>query len=146
MEMYGGINALSNSKAKSLLKQLRTVDAKTTSVSAEFVHFVDLKKPLAAADAATLKTLLTYDTPYGGARTGQLYLVVPRPGTISPWSSKATDIAHNTGLAQVERIERGMAYYIDSPNRADIAPLLHDRMTEAVLDSLEAAKSLFIQP
>ncbi len=146
METYGGVNALTKSKAKSLLKQLRAVDPRMTSVSAEFIHFVDTKKPLSDTDAAKLKTLLTYDTDYAGKRAGQLYLVVPRPGTVSPWSSKATDIARNTGLANIERIERGVAYYIDSTKRVEIEPLLHDRMTEAVLGSLEAAKDLFTQP
>ena len=71
---------------------------------------------------------------------------MPRPGTISPWSSKATDIVHNSGLATVKRIERGTAYYINggiAANRSAIAGLLHDRMTETVLQSLDAAKILF---
>ena len=72
---------------------------------------------------------------------GELYLVVPRVGTISPWSSKATDIARNCGL-QVRRIERGTAYYIQKPEK-DISSALHDRMTETVLRSFEEAERLF---
>ncbi len=146
MKIYDGINALSDSRAKNLLKKLQSVDGSINNVSAEFVHFVDTKKPLSSTDTTKLTTLLKYDTPYLSQRTGELYLVVPRPGTISPWSSKATDIAHNAGLTSIVRIERGIAYYIDSNKWKDIAPLLHDRMTESVLDSIKAAEVLFSHP
>jgi phosphoribosylformylglycinamidine synthase len=72
--------------------------------------------------------------------------VVPRFGTISPWSSKASDIAHNCGLTKVDRLERGIAYYVKGATTADrdvIAAVLHDRMTEAVLDNTAAAEALF---
>ena len=77
--------------------------------------------------------------------------MVPRPGTISPWSSKATDIARNCGLAAVRRIERGVAFRIAcrggaplaADDRAALLPLIHDRMTEAVLDDLAGAAQLF---
>jgi phosphoribosylformylglycinamidine synthase len=146
VKTYSGINALSVSKAQGLLKRLQHVDKNVRSVSAEFVHFIDTDATLSAADDAKLQQLLTYDTPFSGNRTGSVYLVVPRPGTISPWSSKATDIAHNAGLTHIQRIERGLAYYIDSVEREKIAPLLHDRMTETVLSSLEAAETLFGEP
>jgi phosphoribosylformylglycinamidine synthase len=146
VKTYGGVNALSSFRAQSLLKTLQKIDKNVRSVSAEFVHFVDTDAALFKADEAKLKTLLTYDTPYTGARAGEVYVVVPRPGTISPWSSKATDIAHNAGLTHIKRIERGTVYYIDSAERTGIAPLLHDRMTETVLSSLEAAAALFAEP
>ncbi|UMP84391.1 hypothetical protein MJ563_20550 [Klebsiella pneumoniae] len=74
--------------------------------------------------------------------------MTPRPGTISPWSSKATDIAHNCGLAQVVRLERGVAYYVEAQpsrpkRRAVVAAELHDRMMESVFDALEAGEKLF---
>ena len=79
-----------------------------------------------------------------------MLLVVPRFGTVSPWSSKATDIAHVCGLADVVRIERGVAYFVQSRAAAGCtrsarrsAALVHDRMTESVLDSVEAAAGLF---
>ena len=78
--------------------------------------------------------------------SGQLLLVVPRPGTISPWSSKATDIAHNCGLENVLRVERGTAYYIESSELLSeqqlmlVGDLLHDRMVEAVFTDLQASK------
>ncbi len=146
MKSYGGVNALSSFRAQGLLGSLQKLDKNVRSVSAEFVHFVDTSAALSAQEEAELAKLLTYDTPYTGKRAGSVYVVVPRPGTISPWSSKATDIAHNAGLSQVKRIERGTVYYIDSDKRDAVAPLLHDRMTEAVLDSLEAAEALFAGP
>lgn len=94
---------------------------------------------------------ITYGTP-GSA--GALRLVVPRPGTLSPWSSKATDIAHNCGLQCVRRLERGVAYELTAPDGSDLGllepavqstldGLLHDRMTQVVLDRLEDAERLF---
>jgi phosphoribosylformylglycinamidine synthase len=146
MQLVKGVNALSDFRAKGLLKQLHSVDEAMHDVSAEYVHFIHTDTELSAADEKRLAALLTYDAPYTGKRAGELYLVVPRPGTISPWSSKATDIAHNAGLEHIQRIERGVAYYIDSKKRDEIAPLLHDRMTESVLDSFEAAETLFAEP
>ncbi len=76
-------------------------------------------------------------------------IVLPRLGTISPWSSKATDIAHNCGLAAVSRIERGVTYTLagePEPIREQLAPvaaLLHDRMTESVVFEVDDAARLF---
>ncbi len=103
------------------------------------MHFVDLSQPLSAKEKATLKALLTYNIPFAGKREGKLHLVVPRPGTISPWSSKATDIAKNCGLDKVQRIERGVAHYDAAVSDINI----HDRMTEVVLDDFAKAAILF---
>ena len=121
-------------------------------VDAVYWHFAELERDLTAPERATLERILTYgphDAP--AADDGALLLVVPRPGTISPWSSKATDIARNCGLAAVRRIERGVAFRIGCrggaplapDDRAALLPLLHDRMTEAVLDDLAGAAQLF---
>ncbi|MFZ2321835.1 MAG: phosphoribosylformylglycinamidine synthase, partial [Pseudomonas sp.] len=79
--------------------------------------------------------------------TGRLFLVVPRFGTISPWSSKATDIANNCGLAKIQRLERGIAYYVagelSDDQAAEVSAVLHDRMTQLVLAKLEQASGLF---
>ncbi len=80
-----------------------------------------------------------------------MLLVTPRPGTISPWSSKSTDIARNCGLTSIKRLERGTAYYVESSSAltmsqlSELKALLHDRMMEVVLDNVEAAAALFIQ-
>ena len=145
MQVYRGIDALSNFRKTKLLAQLQAVDSSITSVEAEYVHAVNIDQELSAIDESRLKKLTTYGSAFTGKTEGLTYLVVPRPGTISPWSSKATDIVHNSGLTQVERVERGIAYYVSgstSRNEA-VAELLHDRMTEAVLDDVSAAKVLF---
>ena len=122
------------------------------SIAADYWHFVALERALSGAERETLDRLLTYgahdaDVPDGG----ELIVVVPRPGTISPWSSKATDIAKNCGLAAVTRVERGIGFHVatrgggplSAADRVALLPLLHDRMTEAVLPRLEDAGALF---
>jgi phosphoribosylformylglycinamidine synthase len=115
-------------------------------LAAEYWHFVELKRPLLPGELPRLERLLTYGPrPTDGKPGGRMRLVVPRMGTISPWSSKATDIARNCGLDAVSRIERGAAYFVSGAPIADglLLPLLHDRMTEMVLESLAAANALF---
>jgi len=145
MLTYGGINALSSPFRQSkILKELGQIDAKVKGLSAEYVHLVDAD-PLTSEADQRLTKLLSYGTPYQAGRQGCLYLVMPRPGTISPWSSKATDIIHNAGLNQVKRVERGTAYYIDGALKDNpaIAEIIHDRMTEAVFFNLAEAEVLF---
>src|SRR5204863_3467159 len=113
------------------------------AVAAEFRHFVECERPLDGAARQVLGRLLDYGIPAQNAG-GELLLVVPRLGTISPWSSKATDIARNCGLQGVRRIERGTVFFVDGvKDRDSIIPLLHDRMTETVLRSFDAAPQLF---
>ena len=97
-----------------------------------------------------MKKLLTYGPSLASHQPqGQLFLVTPRPGTISPWASKATDIAHNCGLGKVLRLERGVAYYVETSvvltaeQTKQVAGLLHDRMMEAVFSEMTQAQSLF---
>ncbi|OGL35150.1 phosphoribosylformylglycinamidine synthase [Candidatus Saccharibacteria bacterium RIFCSPHIGHO2_12_FULL_47_16b] len=147
MVTYPGGRELSDFRKQKILKGIKQVAPQVKSVEAQFVHFVDSPK-LSVEEEAQLKALLDYGEPFSGKPKGELFLVVPRLGTISPWSSKATDIAINSGLAKVSRIERGTAYYIDGAKKTDqavIAKLLHDRMTETVLDNLDAANQLFGQ-
>jgi phosphoribosylformylglycinamidine synthase len=136
------------------LQKLTTALAaeRPVSLEAEFWHFVSASRPLEAADTARLERLLTYGPRTRmGTRDGTLLLVVPRLGTISPWSSRATDIAHHCGLGIVERIERGIAYWaadqgggpIPAATAAALAALVHDRMTETVLASFDEAERMF---
>ena len=139
MLRFRGSPALSLFRQQKLLTALRQRVSTITDVYAEFVHFVD--GSLTTHDREVLDRLLRYGpTAMQRHLTGEpTFLVIPRPGTISPWSSKATDIAHNCGLQHVRRIERGVAYYLEvapplsANDRAALQPLLHDRMTEAVL-------------
>ena len=144
-----GAPALSSFRRDKLLAELQAQVPEIQGVYAEFVHFAEVSEPLLAAENQVLETILQYGpTESVEQPCGQLVLVVPRPGTISPWSSKATDIAHNCGLAKVQRIERGIAYYLagaalaqDAVQRA--ASVLHDRMVEAVMWELDQAQGLF---
>ena len=121
-----------------------------TSVVAEYVHFAEVDGILSDQDYATLAALMTYGpSEQKGATEGTLLLVLPRPGTISPWSSKATDIAHNCGLQKIVRVERGVAYYLQSEcelteqQSGFLAELLSDRMVETVVSDLQQAEMLF---
>lgn len=150
MEILRGSPALSAFRINKLLARFKDAHLPVKTLYAEYVHFADLAAPLNAEEHARLERLLQYGPSLTGhAPSGRLLLVTPRPGTISPWSSKATDIAHNCGLAQVKRLERGVAYYLDvDPTAGDdawrqIAAELHDRMMESVFGALEDAAQLF---
>lgn len=145
-----GAPALSPFRSEKLLAQLVDAVPDVTNVYAEFMHFADLDADLGDDELQVLGRLLTYG-PSAEVRepSGVLFLVVPRPGTVSPWSSKATDIARNCGLRQIRRLERGVAYYIGAEGKLDrqererIAALLHDRMTETVFHEMAGAELLF---
>ncbi|MGB5612883.1 MAG: phosphoribosylformylglycinamidine synthase [Sedimenticolaceae bacterium] len=142
-----GAPALSEFRLNKLQKRLSAVVGEDVGLSAEYIHFVEFDGDLAGSDRQLMERLLDYGPAHGmTSEEGQLFLVIPRPGTISPWSSKATDIAHNCGLGQVRRIERGIAYWVDGADRAvraDLGAQLHDRMTQVVLADMDAAGMLF---
>ncbi len=151
MLRFRGSPALSPFRLEKRLAILRQSVSAVTGLRAEFVHFVD--GVLTIHERELLDRLLQYGpaTTEHHASGVPLFLVVPRPGTLSPWSSKATDIAHNCGLQRIRRIERGVAYYLDSERPltdgelAMLKPLLHDRMTEAVLGPRDDPAMLFAQ-
>jgi phosphoribosylformylglycinamidine synthase len=148
-----GAAALSAFRLAKLRARIAAIAADVELLEARYVHLVSTLRDLAADERAVLDALLTYgprEAPSAAAADGLLRVVVPRPGTISPWSSKATDIAHVCGLSSVRRIERGIAYRLgcaagrpDAAQLQSLDALLHDRMTEAVLDSTSAADALF---
>ena len=163
MLILPGSNALSVFRSQRLLSQLQAAAPAIAAVQARFCHFIDSAAPLSTDDTQRLSAMLTYGEPvpetlYEGSTVE--FFVIPRLGTISPWASKATDIAHNCGMTHVHRIERGVAYKvvlksgilgssIGAPKKlgdaelADVAALLHDRMTETVLRSADDASQLF---
>ena len=152
MLILRGSPALSPFRLEKLLSALRERVPDISHLYAEYVHFADVERNLDETEQATLARLLTYGpSAVSEEPQGQLLLVIPRIGTISPWASKATDIAHNCGLVSVRRLERGIAYYVSRADGAlsdhelkQLAALLHDRMIEQVLESLEEAEGLFI--
>ena len=147
-----GTAALSSFRLDKLMAAARPRVPEIQRIGAEFVHFVDVERTLTADEQALLGTLFGGDLQSEAQQPcGELLLVVPRLGTLSPWSSKATDIVHNCGLPAVQRVERGIAYYIDTAGgltavqHAALAGLIHDRMTETVLTSFDDADALFRQ-
>ncbi|OOZ36697.1 phosphoribosylformylglycinamidine synthase [Solemya velesiana gill symbiont] len=146
-----GAPALSDFRLQKLQRRLSESLGRSIGVYAEYMHFAELEQSLTADESAVLDRVLRY-----GPRLqehepeGALLLVVSRPGTISPWSTKATDIAHNCGLSTIERLERGIAYYLTSESGslsgdelAAAQQVLHDRMTEVVFSDIEEAACLF---
>lgn len=152
MLILRGAPALSPFRSNKLLETLQNAIPEVSGVFADYQHFIQSSEALSDQELAVLTKLLTYGPRLQeGTSTGTLFLVVPRPGTISPWSSKASDIAHNCGLSKVQRIERGIAYYVTAEEglsdlqKQKVSELIHDRMTEAVLDNLESAEMLFAE-
>jgi len=154
ISQFEGSNALSSFRVQQLLPGLQGIHDKITSVSARFVHLVACEAVPSEALQAQLDALLTYGDPYAGPTDGVLLVVTPRFGTVSPWASKATDIAHNCGFA-VKRIERLVEYRLTlkhgllskttlTPGQLEqVAALLHDRMTESAMFSRQQALGLF---
>ncbi len=147
-----GAPALSDFRIAKLLNRLRAREPAITGLGSRFVHFIDVRRALTGEEMDVLRQLLTYGPrmqPAPDAESGELVLVVPRAGTISSWSSKATDIARVCGLEAVNRIERGIAYHVRTRaalhehGRAELAMDLFDRMTEMVLFDTADAEQLF---
>ncbi len=148
MLKISGTSALSDFRINKLLAELQAVDPAIKAVSARFIHFIDIHSELSDSQSAILRQLLAYGSSQSGddAASGRHLLVVPRSGTISPWSSKATEIARRCGLSEVNRIERGIEYALDTngPLSTSVNALLHDRMTQTVLHA-ESEPDLFAQ-
>ncbi|QYJ77256.1 phosphoribosylformylglycinamidine synthase [Shewanella sp. FJAT-52076] len=149
MEIIRGAPALSAFRVQKLMEACENAALPVRQIYAEYIHLADLNEALNATEQERLGKILTYGPaiePH--APTGTLLFVTPRPGTISPWSSKATDIAHNCGLDKIKRLERGVAYYVESDALSDaqtkeLKALIHDRMVEVVLASFDDAAVLF---
>jgi len=144
-----GRSALSAFRVNKLLSDL--AGTRIAGIAADYFHFVAASRTLSGSERATLERLLTYG-PRAAADgdAGELFLIIPRPGTISPWASKATDIAHSCGLDAITRVERGVAFRVvtrdgalDDTDRGALLPRIHDRMTESVVPALVDAGRLF---
>nr|VFK37652.1 MAG: phosphoribosylformylglycinamidine synthase, single chain form [Candidatus Kentron sp. SD]VFK41315.1 MAG: phosphoribosylformylglycinamidine synthase, single chain form [Candidatus Kentron sp. SD] len=176
-----GPSALSSFRLRKLLGEIRARTPRVSSLDADFVHFVELGQSLTEEEWARLAAILDYGAhdadagashgaggasmerekvfrsasppplPSSPSPSARLVLVAPRSGTVSPWSSKATDIVHRCGLSGIARIERGIAFYVGMENGApssglaleDVALLLHDPMTQMVLDDFHGIDALF---
>ncbi len=145
-----GAPALSRFRREQLLRGLSKRLPGLTDIGSHFLHFAWLGQALDADEAQRLRRLLQYGPRHAhGALEGQQLIVIPRPGTISPWSSKATDIAHICGLDKLLRLERGVVYTLaGDTGQADLEaalPLIHDRMTEVVIRDSALARNLFAE-
>jgi phosphoribosylformylglycinamidine synthase len=149
-----GPRALSEFRLQGFLHDARKHHPGLRAAATEFIHFIDLTGPLDAREQAALEEILHYGQRAAAEPlAGHLQLVVPRPGTLSPWASKATDIAHVCGLHTVHRLERGVAWYLETEDGTPIPPaalsriraLIHDRMTEVVLTDFDDASSRLFQ-
>ena len=151
---FDGASALSDFRKAQILPRLVAIAPQIQGLSARFVHFVATHEALNPVQHTTLQALLTYGEPYAGPADGPMVVVSPRIGTVSPWASKATDIAHNCGF-DVRRIERLTEYRLTMKSGllgtatlhadqwAQLAALLHDRMTESVMPTRGEAAALF---
>ncbi|KWE55934.1 phosphoribosylformylglycinamidine synthase [Burkholderia sp. MSMB2157WGS] len=156
---FPGASALSDFRQTRLLDTLRQIDANIVAVRGQFLHFVNAAEPLSADDSARIDALMHYGEPFrpaGEKGATETFVVLPRFGTVSPWASKATDIAQHCGLTHVRRIERGVEFTVTLKSgllggkkalsddaRATVAAALHDRMTESVVAARDDAKHLF---
>lgn len=157
MTTLAGGNALSSFRAQQLQPALEAIHPKISGIAARFVHLVATDAAPTPAEQERLAALLTYGDPYAGPEDGAVLIVTPRLGTLSPWASKATDIARNCGIA-IRRVERITEYRISlksgllgktpeltAEQLGQIAALLHDRMTESVVADRSAAAALFTE-
>ena len=146
MQVIWGNAALSDYRLKQLLDKLSAC-GKIKSLKAQYIYFVDLEKELTLKENAKLQQLLNgHGNHIITGLTKHSCIVSPRIGTISPWSSKATDIVHTCGINSIIRIERGIVYSfkeIDSSDQSSMESLVHDRMMQQVFHSLEALQNLF---
>jgi len=156
-----GNTALSAFRIQKLIRQISTAIPNIQSITTQFVHLVDCNKALTPEETNVLNKVLHYGSQpqeqqkqqqKSSTESGQANLyVIPRVGTVSPWSSKATDIAHNCNLDNITRIERGVAYFVikkdgsalTAVETAALIPYIHDRMIETVITTLDDAAALF---
>ncbi len=150
MRILSGPPALSDFRLEKLQQTLRDIAPDLRAVSARYLHLADIDGEIDEPQLQVLAQLLSYGPALVQEEVdGLCIFVTPRVGTISPWSSKATDIAHNAGLTQIKRLERGIAYRLDLPSAPDadtakaLAAALHDRMVESVFSAPEEAQVLF---
>ena len=142
IEISGG-SAFTEARQQKRLTLVRRANPGIRALNASWVHFIDVDGALTGDEARVLERLLRYgprpSSDTAGRATvafGRRMLVVPRIGTTSPWSSKATDIARSCGLQRVRRIERGIIYVVvgEVVDESALRRALHDRMTESVFD------------
>ena len=152
MLILQGCNALSKFRVNKLLSTVQAYIPEIISLQTCFIHFVNENEPLNENEQAQLEVLLNSRMDGDVSKNHNQLIVIPRPGTISPWSSKASNIIHNSGLNKIIRVERGIIYVFEISNGENltgekikkIAHSLHDRMTETIIEKEDRAEELFL--
>ncbi len=151
--LHRGGAALSTFRAERMLQTLQDRGIRCNSLSAQYVHILQWKIAPSPADLARMEALLNYGEAFVETKAALEIAVVPRLGTISPWSSKATEIAQVCGLANLQRVERGIGYFLALASRQDFledrsraTAVLLDPLTESMLPDWSAAPQIFAQP
>ena len=150
MLIFEGGSAVSRFRVNKLCNQVRDSLTGLGELSARYLHVASTDRALSPKKRETLSRLLDYGAPAKVRSIGREILVFPRLGTTSPWSTKATDIAHHCGLSEIVRLERGVAWSVPSTLDSSaveqhLVPLLYDRMTESILSDRESLQLLFAQ-
>jgi phosphoribosylformylglycinamidine synthase len=145
IHIHQGINALGAFKAKSLQVKLTQAQPGLSLLGAEYIHFTDLNADLDEDKSAQLTQLLSYEEPLNIDDAISSIIIIPRLGTISPWSSKATDIMHLCDITQINRIERAVVYHFDEKivNHSEVLSCVMDKMTESELADIDNAHAIF---
>lgn len=152
MQVFRGLPALSDFRIKQLFNKIEKQALPVKACTTQYLYFAELTNSLNEQENTQLKQLLeaTLDDVYLAEKTQEIHcIVIPRFGTISPWSSKATDIAHNCGLQKVVRLERGIQYSfkidrtLTNDEKVQLFSLVYDRMMETAIEQTQQAEALF---
>jgi len=145
IHIHQGINALGAFKTKSLQVKLTQAQPGLSLLGAEYIHFTDLNADLDEGKSEQLTQLLSYEEPLNIDNAISSVIIIPRLGTISPWSSKATDIMHLCDITQINRIERAVVYHFDEKivNHSEVLSCVMDKMTESELADIDNAHAIF---
>jgi phosphoribosylformylglycinamidine synthase len=145
IHIHQGINALGAFKTKSLQVKLTQAQPGLSLLGAEYIHFTDLNADLDEDKSEQLTQLLSYEESLNIDDAISSVIIIPRLGTISPWSSKATDIMHLCDITQINRIERAVVYHFDEKivNHSEVLSCVMDKMTESELADIDNAHAIF---
>ncbi|MED7818959.1 MULTISPECIES: phosphoribosylformylglycinamidine synthase [unclassified Francisella] len=148
IKIFKGLSALSPFRREKVLLDAKKISSKVESISAEYIHVVESSQDLSDKQVEIINSLLNYNKEYGSVEPkGHTFITAPRVGTISPWSSKATDIIKNTGIDVVKRVERAVLFGIEGKiseaELKEIEDLVHDRMVEEVFACEKDLQRLF---
>ncbi len=142
---HQGISALGAFKTKALQVKISQAQSGLKLLGAEFIHLSNLDEALTSKESDHLDHLLSYSPNLSVDNAKSSIVIIPRLGTISPWSSKATDIMHLCDINKINRIERATAYHFNDTinQKSEVLAIIMDKMTESVLDSMSDAHTLF---